>query len=105
LASRADTYGVVIHEAAACGLPLVVSRHCGASSVLVEEGKNGFVVDPDDAATFANHLHTLIQDPLLRGEFAKHSRVIAERWDVKKNAEAAAHWLKTFERQHQTHLK
>lgn len=102
-ASRADTYGVVVHEAASCGLPLVISKYCGASSVLVEESKNGFVVDPADSGTFANRLEKLIQNPHLRIEYGQRSRVLAEQWDVRKNAEAAAHWLKTFEHNPQTH--
>ena len=47
LPSRYDTYAVVVHEAARAGLALIVSSATGASEVLVEEGKNGYVIEPE----------------------------------------------------------
>ncbi|MBN8707884.1 MAG: glycosyltransferase family 4 protein [Verrucomicrobia bacterium] len=94
LASRSDTYGVVVHEAAACGLPLVVSKYCGASEVLVEEGKNGYVIDPEDTEAFARRLEEVISSPDKRAQFGRHSRELAEKWDVRRNAANAAEWLK-----------
>ncbi len=96
LASRSDTYGVVVHEAAACGLPLLVSQYCGASEVLVEEGKNGYVIDPDDTAAFAERLKQLIANADERLQFGRHSRLLAEKWDVRRNAANTAEWLKTM---------
>ncbi len=94
LASRSDTYGVVVHEAAACALPLLVSQYSGASEVLVEEGRNGYVIDPEDTVTFAARLVNLIADPDKRLQFGEHSRLLAEKWDVRRNAASAAEWLK-----------
>lgn len=41
--SVADGFGMVVTQAMACGLPVIVSDHTGASDVVVD-GKNGFVV-------------------------------------------------------------
>lgn len=96
--SRSDTYGVVVHEAAACGLPLIVSKFAGASETLVEEGCNGFVVDPDDTSQFCAKLETLMGDHDLCIRFGKRSRELAEKWDVQRNAGQAFQWLSTFQK-------
>ena len=43
LASTFEPWGLVLHEAAACGLPIICSDACGASDDFVEQGVNGFV--------------------------------------------------------------
>ena len=53
LPSRFEPWGVVIHEAAASGLPIICTSPCGASDHLVRNGYNGFVVDPDDPGMLA----------------------------------------------------
>ncbi len=46
LPSIFEPWGVVIHEAAAAGLPIVASYRCGAVTALMRDGINGFVVAP-----------------------------------------------------------
>lgn len=41
LPSRSEAWGVVLHEFAAAGLPLISSDACGARTAYVEEGANG----------------------------------------------------------------
>lgn len=45
LPSLSEHWGVVLHEAAAAGLPIICTRECGASVHLVQDGYNGYVVD------------------------------------------------------------
>ncbi len=47
LMSQFDTFGLVVLEAMAAGLPVVVSRHVGAKDI-IRDGVNGFVVDAED---------------------------------------------------------
>jgi glycosyltransferase involved in cell wall biosynthesis len=42
LPSRIEPWGVVVHEFAAAGFPLLLSEEIGAAEVFLEEGKNGF---------------------------------------------------------------
>jgi len=46
LPSRCEPWGLVVNEAMASGLPVIVSKHCGCAEDLVEPGRNGFVFDP-----------------------------------------------------------
>jgi glycosyltransferase involved in cell wall biosynthesis len=46
LPSRREPWGLVVNEAMAAGLPVIVSNRCGCAEDLVEDGENGFVFDP-----------------------------------------------------------
>jgi glycosyltransferase involved in cell wall biosynthesis len=45
-ASTTEQWGLVVNEAMASGLPVLVSNRCGCARDLVREGKNGFTFDP-----------------------------------------------------------
>ncbi len=45
-ASTTEQWGLVVNEAMASGLPVLVSNRCGCATDLVQEGKNGFTFDP-----------------------------------------------------------
>lgn len=44
--TKEDAFGYVAMEALATGLPMICSKHAGAST-LIEEGVNGFIMEPD----------------------------------------------------------
>jgi len=48
LPSRWEPWGVVIHEAAAAGLPIIATYPCGATTMFVRDGVNGYVVPPKE---------------------------------------------------------
>lgn len=48
LPSISETWGLVVNEAMAAGLPVLVSKGCGCCTDLVREGINGFSFDPSD---------------------------------------------------------
>jgi len=66
-----DPFGIVVLEAAASGLPIVASPFAGATLDLVEDGRSGFVVSPDDRDAWARALVTLARDPALRRRFGE----------------------------------
>jgi len=55
--SNKDTFGYVVVEALASGLPVICSKNAGAST-LIQQGKNGFIIDPNDV--FSNQIHKVI---------------------------------------------
>lgn len=50
LPSLSETWGLVVNEAMAAGLPVLVSHRCGCVPELVRPGWNGYLCDPLDIA-------------------------------------------------------
>jgi glycosyltransferase involved in cell wall biosynthesis len=61
LPSRQDSYGLVVPEALACGLPVLVSDMVGAKE-LVAPGRNGWIVPAGDAAALAERMAWCIRN-------------------------------------------
>lgn len=51
--AKSEAWGLVVNEAAASGLPLLVSRTVGARYELVDNGANGYLFDPFDTEDMA----------------------------------------------------
>ena len=57
LPSREDPWGVVVHEFATAGLPLILSEHVGSSKQFLVDGLNGYVMFNDSAEDLALKMH------------------------------------------------
>jgi glycosyltransferase involved in cell wall biosynthesis len=79
LLSRWEPWGVVVNEAAACGLPLVLSDRVGAAADLLRDGENGTLVPADDVAAAAAALSRYL-DPEVRATAGARSRELAAEW-------------------------
>ena len=62
LPTTVEPFGVVFLEAFAHGLP-VIATNIGAIPDFVENGRSGYMVDPNDAAQLALRLNDLLADP------------------------------------------
>lgn len=65
-------------EAMAMGVPSVVSAVDGIPEIL-EDGKNGWICPPGDAAAFAGGIQQIVDDPACSKEMADRSRAKVER--------------------------
>jgi glycosyltransferase involved in cell wall biosynthesis len=79
--STTDTFGNVILEAQASGLPVIVSD-LGGPKELVENGTTGIVTKAHDAEDFARAIERMTGDPKLRARMGQEARqrVIDRNW-------------------------
>jgi glycosyltransferase involved in cell wall biosynthesis len=61
LPSHGEHWGVVVHEAACAGLPILSTNHCGASSAFLFPGFNGWKFDSRRAEELRGALEALMQ--------------------------------------------
>ena len=73
LPTHSDPWGLVVNEAMACGLPIMVSEVAGCSADLVESGKNGHVVPQGNINALSQAISSVLSDPKLREEMSLHS--------------------------------
>jgi 1,2-diacylglycerol 3-alpha-glucosyltransferase len=60
--STSEPWGLVVNEAMASGLPVIVSESCGCCEDLVEHGVNGFTFDPCDEEGLAGLMARIAAD-------------------------------------------
>ena len=86
-ASTTEQWGLVVNEAMASGLPVLVSERCGCAPDLVEDGRNGHTFDPRDAGELAGLMAELASDGYDRAAAGKASQEIIAGWSPQTFAE------------------
>jgi len=78
--STVEQWGLVVNEACAAGLPVIVSNRCGCVEDLVETGANGWRVDPFDIGQIAAALTQLAAPEADRAAMGARGREIVARY-------------------------
>jgi glycosyltransferase involved in cell wall biosynthesis len=86
LPSRAgETWGLVVNEAMAAGLPVMVSRECGCAATLVKEDENGWTFGAESEAEISNALCALNASSTAdRARMGKRSKEIIAEWGLER---------------------
>lgn len=80
LSSLKEPWGLVVNEAMASGLPVLVSQRCGCAHDLVQPGINGWVVDPFDEMNMAEGLTRMSLEATDRKAMGDASRSIVAKY-------------------------
>ncbi|HWH09212.1 MAG TPA: glycosyltransferase family 4 protein [Candidatus Thermoplasmatota archaeon] len=79
----AESFGMVLAEANACGRPVVGTR-MGGIPCFVADGENGLLANPGDAGSLADALSRVLEDPALArklGDAGRRKVLRGHRWD------------------------
>ena len=82
-----DTWGLVVNEAMAAGLPVVCSRYAGCYSDLVND-KNGIIIDPLDISDFANKITAFEKKSIEWSQMGAVSEKMVAEYTIDKSADA-----------------
>lgn len=83
----ADTYGIVLLEAAASGLALITSVYAGASLDFAKDGEGGLMIDPHDEHALAELIARLADSPNLVRDLGRAAYDVARLRTPDRTAE------------------
>ncbi|MBI3162468.1 MAG: glycosyltransferase family 4 protein, partial [Chloroflexi bacterium] len=90
--SSYEGFGIVYLEGMGFGLP-AIGTTAGAASEVISHGKDGYLIEPDDAETLASHIHTLASD---RELLVKLSLNAVRRYQVQPKWNETAKGIREF---------
>ena len=95
LGSRSEGFSIPILEAMSCGCA-VVATDCGGPKDIIEDGENGFLVEPGNIIQIIKRIETLLDNPELRRRFVLKSKETVEKFSWAKSIEKMEKVLKTI---------
>jgi glycosyltransferase involved in cell wall biosynthesis len=98
LPTYTDPWGLVVNEAMACGLPVILSRAAGCAADLVKENWNGLLVHPKDASTLTSAMARLAGQPDLIATMGARSAQHISHYSPEQWSNGAAQMFKAMER-------
>lgn len=87
LPSLSDQFGIVVTEALASGVPVIVSSNCGAAE-MIKPWSNGYVVDPQQTETLTRAMIEIDGDEDQWKAMSDKARASASQADVARFLEA-----------------
>ena len=83
--SKKEPWGVVLHEMAIAGLPLIASKQVGAATAFLKTGENGYTIDSSELTDKIKHFYQLADaDHKMMGERSHHIGIqpLPKNWSI-----------------------
>ena len=84
LPTYTDTWGLVVNEAMACGLPVILSSAAGCAPDLAKENWNGLLVPPRDVPSLTAAMTSLARQPELCAAMGARSALHISQYSPKE---------------------
>lgn len=78
--STVEQWGLVVNEAMAAGIPVIVSKRCGVGRSVITEGHSGFLIAPDVASIEAAFLRLFAMDQTERSAIGAAAAAAIADW-------------------------
>jgi len=85
--THSDPWGLVVNEAMACGLPVIVSEVAGCVADLVRDGENGYIVGVSRPEALSQAIDHLLNAPEVQRQMGHRSLEISSRFSPEAWAE------------------
>lgn len=86
LPTREDIWGLVVNEAMAYGLPVITTNKCLAGLELIEDGKNGYIVESNNTEQLSRSIKKLLLDEKLRIKMGENNKIKMRNYTIEKMA-------------------
>lgn len=90
LPSLFEPWGLVVNEAMACGLPVIVSDRVGCADDLVRPGETGLMVAAGREIELAEAIRRLAGDAAVRGRMGQAADALIAHWTLDREAQNIA---------------
>lgn len=88
-----EGFSHVLLEAASVGVPIVTTK-VGGNPEFIEDGMNGYLINPDDEKAFADRIETLLTSPEIRARLAGNAKKRALQFSVPRMVDETASALR-----------
>jgi glycosyltransferase involved in cell wall biosynthesis len=96
LPTHTDPWGLVVNEAMACGLPVILSRAAGCANDLLKEGWNGFSISAADIGALEHSMKKMVSPQLANAMGVNSSQQILQyspaTWSAGVTRAVCAQW-------------
>lgn len=80
LPTREDCFGLVLIEAMCAKLPIISSKYSDGAYETIEEGRNGYIIDPYDSKAFAEALDKMFLDKKKLSDMGNESFAMKDKF-------------------------
>lgn len=94
LPTREDTWGLVVNEAMACGLPVITTDRCIAGISLINDGENGYIVPVNNVSALQEKMELLANNNELKMSMSKNNIEKISSYSYEEMAKAIYNALK-----------
>ena len=94
MASHSESFGIVLIEAMSHGVPCIAYTSAEGANEIIENGKNGYLIENRDENKFIEKLEKLMNNEKLRKELGKNARESIYKYDTK---EVEKKWFEILE--------